>query len=300
MVVSGVVVVVLLLLAAGWRPVVLVSDSMAPAAPAGSLLISRPVPADQVEAGDVLTVALPAGAGRITHRVVGLEVEDDTRWVRLQGDANPGPDAGRVQLPEPTLRTVAVVPVLGQVIGGSSPVLVAGIALLVVGTIGLAFVERRSRREAARSQGRHEPRLPTGTSGLDTRTLALFATLEALADDGMERRTLEALARARVGALLGLGAVEDSPEVDGLDDGARFVVLALADADPDALALVPTDSRRAEQARAAVTAWWQRNHDEVPVAVRVELEDVLAAAPIEDGAAAATAAAGADPTGPVD
>lgn len=297
---GGAALLVLVLLAMGWRPVVLVSDSMAPGAPAGSLLITRPVDPAQVAVDDVLTVPLPAGEGRVTHRVVEVEVEDGARWVRLQGDANTTPDAGRVRLDDSTLRTVSVVPVLGRVVGGGNPVLLAGILLLLVGTLGLAFVERRTRREEEESRGRHDPRLPTGTGGLDTRALALFATLEALADDEMDKQTLESLARARLGALLGLGAVEDSPEADLLDDGARFVLIAFADADADALAVVPPASDRATRARDAVTEWWHRQEHRVPTAVRTELHEVLAAPRDDHAADAPVAEGGIDHTGPVD
>ncbi len=297
---GGAALLVLVLLAVGWRPVVLVSDSMAPGAPAGSLLITRPVDPAQVAVDDVLTVPLPAGEGRVTHRVVEVEVEDGARWVRLQGDANTTPDAGRVRLDDSALRTVSVVPVLGRVVGGGNPVLLAGILLLLVGTLGLAFVERRTRREEEESRGRHDPRLPTGTGGLDTRALALFATLEALADDEMDKQTLESLARARLGALLGLGAVEDSPEADLLDDGARFVLIAFADADADALAVVPPASDRATRARDAVTEWWHRQEHRVPTAVRTELHEVLAAPRDDHAADAPVAEGGIDHTGPVD
>lgn len=185
-------------------------------------------------------------------------------------------------------------------VGGGSPVLVAGILLLLVGTLGLAFVERRARGDDEAAQGRHQPRLPTGTGGLDTRALALFATLEALAAAGMDQETLEALARARIGALLGLGAVEDSPEVAALDDGARFVLLALADADAEALAIVPAASRRALDARDSVTDWWHRHEHRVPSAVRSELQDVLET-PVEDPAdGALVEEGGVAPSGPVD
>ena len=247
---------VLALLAAGWRPVVLLSDSMAPGAPAGSLLLVRPVTPDDVEVGDVVTVPL-GGDGRVTHRVVALEELDGTTWARLRGDANDVPDPGRVALEPSTLRVVAVVPGVGRVLAAGNPLLLAGLGLLLVGTAGLALVERHDQ-------------VP------DTRVLALLATLEALGEDGMDPVTLEALGRVRAGALLGLGAVEESPHVTQLDDGARFVVVALADADPAALALVPADSRRAVRARAAVTAWWEGVADRVPGAVRTELGDVLA------------------------
>lgn len=298
---SAAAIAVLLFIAAGWRPVVLVSDSMAPTAPAGSLLITRPVDPVDVTVDDILTVPLPAGDGRITHRVVELQVEEDGRWVRLQGDANTAPDAGRVRLEGDVLRTVTVLPVVGRVVGGGNPVLLVGILLLLVGTLGLAFVERRARRDDDDARGRHEPRLPTGTGGLDTRALALLATLEALAEDGMDRQTLEALGRARIGALLGLGAVEACPEAAVLDDGARFVLIALADADADALRVVPPASTRATEARDVVTEWWHRHEDGVPTVVREELQDVLTG-PSADGAVdeQVVTEGGIGRTGPVD
>lgn len=266
---------VLALLVVGWRPVVLLSDSMAPGAPAGSLLLARPVESDDIEVGDVVTVPLD-GDGRVTHRVIALEELDGTTWARLRSDANGVPDPGRVALDQETLRAVAVMPGIGRPLAAGDPLLLAGIGLLLVGTTGLALVERRSEELTLERADRRVPQLPTGGDGLDTRVLALLATLEALGADGMDPDTLEALGRARTGALLGLGAVEDSPHATELDDGARFVVVALADADPAALSLVPSTSRRAVRARAAVGAWWDDVADRVPRAVRTELVDVLA------------------------
>lgn len=277
------VAVMLALLLAGWRPVVLLSDSMSPAAPAGSLLLVRPVAPAEVEVGDVVTVAL-GEAGRITHRVIALEEMEGTTWARLRGDANDVPDAGRVALDRPTLRAVTVVPGLGRVVGSGNPLLLAGIGLLLVGTAGLAMVERRAEPHQEVVAG-PTPRLPTGVAGLDTRVVALLATLEALGEDGMDPETLQALAHARTGALLGLGDAAESHHVAGLDDGARFVVVALADADPAALQLVPAGSRRAVAGRAAVEAWWAEQEGRVPRGARDELADVLGAIAREGGIA---------------
>lgn len=268
-------VAVIALLAAGWRPVVLLSDSMAPSAPAGSLLLARPVPAEVIEVGDVVTMRLER-SGRVTHRVIGLEEAPDGTWARLGADGDGDARPGLVALSGSTLRAVAVVPGLGRLAGGGNPMVLAGVGLLLVGTAGLAAIDRRvgSPSAAARERGQ----LPTGRTGVDTRILALLATVEALAEDGMDPATLEALARARTGALLGVGAVEDSEHVTELDDGARFVVMALVDADPAALALVPPGARRAVAARDAVTAWWSDVVVRIPRAVRAELDDVLTAA----------------------
>lgn len=267
--------VVVAVLVAGWRPVVLLSDSMSPGAPAGSLLLVRPVPPDAIQIGDVVTVPMD-GAGRVTHRVIALEELDGTTWAHLRGDADEVPDPDRVALGQPTLRAVTVVPGLGRLAGGGNPLLLAGIGLLLVGTAGLALVERRAEDLEDTRTGTRVAQLPTGGHGLDTRVIALLATLEALAEDGMDVATLEALAHARTGALLGLGPVEESHHARALDDGARFLVLGFADADPAALELVPAGSERAVAARVAVAAWWEDVADRVPRAVRSELADVLA------------------------
>lgn len=259
-----VAVVVVGLLLAGWRPVVLLSDSMAPAAPRGALLVTRPVAPAAVEVGDIVTVPVES-VGRVTHRVVALEQLEGTRWARLQGDANDTPDPGRVPLPASTLRTVVVVPVLGRLLTGAGLLLLAGTGLVLVGGAGLMALRRRPATSPS----------PTSDTPLDPRFAALAATLEALADEGLATATLEALARVRTGALFGAGAVEEAPEAAGLDDGARFVLVALADADPAALRLVPSTSERASAAHAVVTAWWTRVGPHVPAHIRSSLATTL-------------------------
>ncbi len=263
-----VVVAVLGLLLVGWRPVVLLSDSMAPGAPRGALLAARPIPAAQVGVGDVVTVPVD-GVGRVTHRVVAVEQLDGVRWVRLQGDANDTPDPGRVALPPTVLRTVLVIPGLGWLLTGSNLLLLGGAGLLLLGSAGLVAIGRTSASPAAEQE-------PVGTrpDSRDSRVAALVATLEALAEDGLDPATLEALARVRTAALFGAGPVEHAAETAALDDGARFVLLALADADPAALAVVPPNSARAVAARDAVGTWWARVAVQVPADVRSELTRV--------------------------
>lgn len=82
-------------LALGVRPAVVVSGSMAPGIPVGSVTLARTVPAEQVAVGDVVTVPRTTGAGLVTHRVVEAAPAEDGRStvLRLQGDANAEPDA---------------------------------------------------------------------------------------------------------------------------------------------------------------------------------------------------------------
>ncbi len=181
-------------------------------------------------------------------------------------------------LPPTVLRTVLVLPGLGRLMTGNGLLLLGGLGLLMLGSAGLVVIGR-DRHPTATSQ----PLAPPA----DPRVTALVATLEALAEDGMDPATLAALARVRTAALFGAGPVERAPETAGLDDGARFVLLALADADPAALVVVPPSSERAVAARTAVVAWWGRVAARVPADVRLELTAVLSGAPRQGGIARA-------------
>ncbi|WP_435771043.1 signal peptidase I [Nocardioides sp. SYSU DS0651] len=133
-------------LALGLRPMVVVSGSMSPAIPAGSLALARSTDAGQVEVGDVVTV-LRADGSRVMHRVVAAEPAGDRVALRLKGDANATPD------PEPyVVESVGVVrghvPLLGHPVSWlSSP---GGLLLLGAGACGLVvFAFRRDSRVAA-------------------------------------------------------------------------------------------------------------------------------------------------------
>ena len=105
------------------------SGSMAPSMPVGSLVLTRPVAADQVEPGDVVSVVRTDGR-RITHRVVAAEGSGALRRLTTQGDANAAPDpesvtAGTVE------RVVLTAPGLGRLLllRDSTPVQLLAAAL---------------------------------------------------------------------------------------------------------------------------------------------------------------------------
>jgi len=132
----GVVAVALTVLPVfGWNTVVLVSGSMAPTYPAGSVLLAQDVPATQVQVGDIVTVQR-TGHAPVTHRVIGIE---DTIagavTLRLQGDANATED------PRPyTVQRVGLVaggiPWGGQVLTGiRSPWALGTLTILVAALV---------------------------------------------------------------------------------------------------------------------------------------------------------------------
>jgi signal peptidase len=71
-------------------PFSVLTGSMAPTMPAGSLVVSRPTPPEQVEIGDVVTFQLRSGEPDVvTHRVIGTGWAADGDLVFVtRGDAN--------------------------------------------------------------------------------------------------------------------------------------------------------------------------------------------------------------------
>lgn len=74
----------------GATPYTVLTGSMAPALEPGTLIVVRPVGAEQVAVGDVVTYQLRSGEPEVvTHRVVSVGVNGDgERIFRTRGDAN--------------------------------------------------------------------------------------------------------------------------------------------------------------------------------------------------------------------
>ncbi|MCB7137272.1 signal peptidase I [Cellulosimicrobium marinum] len=78
----------------GAVPVTVVSSSMEPTLPVGTLAVVRPVDPADIAIGDVVTyLPNPDDLTAVTHRVTEIRHEaDGTRSFVLQGDANSAPD----------------------------------------------------------------------------------------------------------------------------------------------------------------------------------------------------------------
>ncbi|MFS3129540.1 signal peptidase I [Nocardioides sp. Bht2] len=140
---------------AGATPYVITTGSMEPELPPGTMVVVRPVEADEIGVGSVITYQLRSGEAAVaTHRVVASSRNgrNERSW-QTQGDANSVPD------PEP-VRPVQVkgelwyaVPYLGHAAGLLSAdrrgQLIQGLAVVLVWYAALMFVgvmrERRSR-----------------------------------------------------------------------------------------------------------------------------------------------------------
>jgi signal peptidase len=159
------VVLVVLPRVTGSVPLSVLTQSMEPTLPPGTLVVVRPVAPADVRIGDVVTYQLESGRPEVvTHRVVAIDSSSDgTRRFVFRGDANDAVDAepvipaqirGEVWYSLPLLGTV------NQVVNGSRTwllptlaglLLVYGVVMIVSGTV--STVRRRRRRARRRERG---------------------------------------------------------------------------------------------------------------------------------------------------
>ena len=93
----------------------IVSGSMEPGIPVGSLVVVQPRPIDDVGMGDVITFQLESGESAVaTHRVVGEgRTRDGERLLVTQGDVNSTADSAPVQAAQLRGVLIYTVPLLG-------------------------------------------------------------------------------------------------------------------------------------------------------------------------------------------
>ncbi|MCL2596033.1 MAG: signal peptidase I [Promicromonosporaceae bacterium] len=102
---------------AGATPYTVLTGSMSPTYPAGTLVVTRPVDAESLSLGDVVTYQIKSGVETVTtHRIVALEytVAGERRFV-TQGDANDSPDIAQVQPAQIRGKVWYAIPYLGRV-----------------------------------------------------------------------------------------------------------------------------------------------------------------------------------------
>jgi signal peptidase len=101
-----------------YRPITVLTGSMRPTMPEGSVMVQVPIPVNQVQVGDVITYRIPVEDHRvISHRVVEIVSRSPEFVVITKGDANPAPDTWRAALlGETSWKTVYTVPNAGYVI----------------------------------------------------------------------------------------------------------------------------------------------------------------------------------------
>ena len=124
----------------GATPYTILTSSMVPTMPPGTIVIDRAVPFDSITQGTVLTYQLQSGQPAVvTHRVVGINVEaDGSRSLTMRGDANPSPDANHVIAKQVRGVVWYSVPYVGY-IGAVGSVDLRSIAAKVVGALLILY-----------------------------------------------------------------------------------------------------------------------------------------------------------------
>ena len=145
---------------AGATPYTILTGSMRPSLPPGTLVVVKPRSADDIEVGDVVTYQLASGKPQVvTHRVVSIG--SDLRGERsftTQGDDNEVADAKPVrpvQLRGELWYSVPMVGYASNLISGSQrQVATYGVVTLLLGYAAFMFVAAaRDRRRVKVSRG---------------------------------------------------------------------------------------------------------------------------------------------------
>jgi signal peptidase len=84
--------------ATGSTPLTVLTGSMEPTLPPGTLVVVRPTPAQDIRLGDVITYQIkPGNPAVVSHRVIEVHaISNGTKEFVTQGDNNPAADAAPV------------------------------------------------------------------------------------------------------------------------------------------------------------------------------------------------------------
>ncbi|TXK17772.1 signal peptidase I [Homoserinibacter sp. GY 40078] len=150
--------------ATGSTPYTILTSSMEPNMPAGTLIVVKPTDVDDIQMGDVITYQLNSGQSEVvTHRVIAIQGEnltDGERHFITQGDANSAPDENPVREVQVRGTVWYSVPWIGWVNnlvnGDMRAVVIPIVAVLLFGYAGWMLVtsridKRRSRETSATS-----------------------------------------------------------------------------------------------------------------------------------------------------
>ena len=162
--VAGLVVLVLTLgvllpAAAGGSAYTILTGSMRPTMPPGTLVVTRPVEPEAIRTGDVLTYQIKSGDPVVaTHRVVSISIPTSASGEYgfvMKGDANDSADPAIVRPEQIKGKRWYAVPYLAypslMVDGNIRQVVVMGAVVLLFGYAGLSFAgAARDRRTARR------------------------------------------------------------------------------------------------------------------------------------------------------
>lgn len=134
-------------MALGYRPAVVLSGSMEPTFPVGSIIYYKAAPFDSIEVGDAITFHAGDGGSLVTHRVV--EKQEISQNFVTKGDANETADPNPVAYGDVAGKTWSLcIPYAGYFVtyGKQPPVIGVMAAILILGIL-LDNVKTKGRPE---------------------------------------------------------------------------------------------------------------------------------------------------------
>lgn len=152
-------VLVVIPMATGSQTYTVLTGSMQPNYPPGTLIVVKPVAAEQLAIGDVVTYQMNPGQPEVvTHRITGFGVaQDGQRTFATQGDANNSPDDRAVLPVQVRGKLFYSVPVLGYAanwlnqgfdqVGGKGPIILLLVGLLFAYGLFMFVQAWRERRK---------------------------------------------------------------------------------------------------------------------------------------------------------
>lgn len=147
-VLTGIVVIAVglfLALALGWLPIkahIVLSGSMEPTIPTGSLVFSTTINPEKLEVADGLVFQV--GGSVVTHRIVEIHTNsDNTREFVTRGDANNTNDATAINQNQVIGKVIGHIPIIGKILLFIQQNLLISTVIIVVTILGSsAIIER--------------------------------------------------------------------------------------------------------------------------------------------------------------
>lgn len=164
-VISGLLAVVLLALAGvlivpylmGYTELAVLTGSMQPTLPVGTLIYVKEVEPETLQVGDVVTYRLDSDT-MVTHRVV--EIDPDAQTLTTQGDANSDPD-GAITFDRLVGKMDFYIPYLGYIsLNIRTPIGIMSICGALIFIILLAFIPEIFSKDEEESKDKPAKELP--------------------------------------------------------------------------------------------------------------------------------------------
>ncbi|HEX8599453.1 MAG TPA: signal peptidase I [Chloroflexia bacterium] len=138
------------------------SGSMEPTLPVGSVIVAVPARGEELNTGDVITVANPQHAGAlVTHRIVAIEHSPQGRTFTTKGDANSAADSWVVPGTGSGWRYSFAIPHLGYVLSALQSDL-GRLFLLIIPTVLLGALMLVEIWRPARMRDHADRAMPAG------------------------------------------------------------------------------------------------------------------------------------------